>query len=74
MFILLDTMGSTNKNIDLAKEFEIQCVPEDFLDEVTVGGAILMITKKNMASWGANVRFLIDFMHYFLSSLIIARG
>ncbi|XP_042855321.1 poly [ADP-ribose] polymerase 1-like isoform X2 [Penaeus japonicus] len=47
-------LGGTNKKIDAAKEHNIQCVSDDFLEEVEKGGALLMIQKKNMASWGGD--------------------
>ncbi|XP_069975958.1 poly [ADP-ribose] polymerase 1-like [Penaeus vannamei] len=49
-----DHIGGTNKKIDAAKEHNIQCVSDDFLEEVEKGGALLMIQKKNMAPWGGD--------------------
>lgn len=43
-------------NIKLAKELNIQIVPEDFIDECKNGGdAIININKMNLASWGSDV-------------------
>ncbi|KAK4317648.1 hypothetical protein Pmani_011270 [Petrolisthes manimaculis] len=49
-----DDVGGTDKKIATAKSKNIHCVSEDFLDEVDKGGALLMITKKSIASWGTN--------------------
>ncbi|XP_063601793.1 poly [ADP-ribose] polymerase 1-like [Penaeus indicus] len=49
-----DHIGGTNKKIDAAKEHNIQCVSDDFLEEVEKGGALLMIQKKNLAPWGGD--------------------
>lgn len=53
--ILLDDVGGTDKKIATAKSKNVHCVSEDFLDEVEKGGALLMITKKSIASWGGDV-------------------
>lgn len=55
VLIILDEVGGTDKKIATAKSKNIHCVSEDFLDEVEKGGAILMITKKSIASWGGDV-------------------
>ena len=44
-----------SKRIENAKTHNIQCVSEDFLEEVEKGGALLMIQKKNICSWGGDV-------------------
>lgn len=49
-----ELVGGKNKKISTAKELNIQCVPDDFLDEVEKGGALLMIQKKNIAPWGGD--------------------
>ena len=51
----LDDIGGTDKNIALAQSLDVHCVGEDFLEEVEKGGALLMIPKKSIASWGGNV-------------------
>lgn len=39
-----------------AKDFGIQVIPEDFLDDVKSGGAISYITSKSLCDWGTDVR------------------
>ncbi|KAK8406811.1 hypothetical protein O3P69_007397 [Scylla paramamosain] len=51
-----DDIGGTEKNIAQAQSLDVHCVSEDFLDEVEKGGALLMIPKKSIASWGGNVQ------------------
>ncbi|CAL4248399.1 unnamed protein product, partial [Meganyctiphanes norvegica] len=50
----MDQIGGVSKRIDSAKEHNIQCVSEEFLEEVEKGGALLMIQKKNIAPWGGD--------------------
>lgn len=37
------------------KTCDIQVLTEDFLDEVKDGGAVALISKKNISSWGSDV-------------------
>lgn len=39
-----------------AKDFGIQVIPEDFLDDVKNGGAISYISSKSLCDWGTDVR------------------
>ncbi|XP_066991017.2 poly [ADP-ribose] polymerase [Anabrus simplex] len=45
-----------SSKIEEAKDFDIQVVPEDFLDEVKDGGADIIIQKKSICSWGSDVK------------------
>ncbi|XP_064103766.1 poly [ADP-ribose] polymerase 1-like [Macrobrachium nipponense] len=49
-----DLVADLHKKVAAAKELNIQCVSEDFLEEVEKGGALLMIQKKNIAPWGGD--------------------
>lgn len=51
-----DDVAGMDKNIALAKSLDVHCVSEDFLEEVEKGGALLMIPKKSIASWGGTVQ------------------
>jgi hypothetical protein len=44
-----------NKKMEDVKNCDIQVVPEDFLDEVKDGGAVALISKMNISSWGSDV-------------------
>lgn len=47
-----------NARMQLAKDFGIQVVPEQFLDEIKDGGAIEYIIKSSISDWGSDVRLL----------------
>ncbi|KAK7863506.1 hypothetical protein R5R35_009060 [Gryllus longicercus] len=49
----VEKMGSI---ISEAEQFDIQVVPEDFLDEVEKTPAVDVIAKKNLADWGSDVK------------------
>jgi hypothetical protein len=44
-----------NKKMEEVKTCDIQVLPEDFLDEVKDGGAVVLISKRNISSWGSDV-------------------
>lgn len=47
-----------------AKDFGIQVIPEDFLDDVKEGGAISYITSKSLCDWGTDVSTNWEYGHY----------
>jgi hypothetical protein len=50
-----DELKKMNKKMEDVKTCDIQVLPEDFLDEVKDGGALALISKMNISSWGSDV-------------------
>lgn len=48
-------INMVDKHIKKAKEFGIQIVSEDFLDEVQNKDAVALMVEKNLCSWGIDV-------------------
>lgn len=44
-----------SKKIEEAKKFDIQIISEDFVEEAKAGGAVILINKKSICSWGSDV-------------------
>jgi hypothetical protein len=44
-----------NKKMEEVKCCDIQVVSEDFVDEAKDGDAMVLISKKNISSWGSDV-------------------
>lgn len=55
-----------NDRMQQAKDFDIQVVPEEFLEEVKGGGAVDYIAKNSISEWGSDVIFdnLVRFVRY----------
>lgn len=53
-----DEVKRMGSRMNEAKDFGIQIVPEDFLDDVKNGGAISFITSKSICDWGTDVRII----------------
>lgn len=45
-----------SKKIEEAKKFDIQIISEDFVEEAKAGGAVILINKKSICSWGSDPR------------------
>ncbi|KAL5008566.1 hypothetical protein ScPMuIL_014147 [Solemya velum] len=49
-----DEVGKMSKHIKDSKKADIHVIAEDFLEDVSKGGAALLIQKHSLASWGAD--------------------
>ncbi|PNF21175.1 Poly [ADP-ribose] polymerase [Cryptotermes secundus] len=49
-----DELEKMTKKMEDVKACDIQVLPEDFLDEVKDGGALALISERNISSWGSD--------------------
>jgi poly [ADP-ribose] polymerase len=50
-----DELKKMNKKMEAVKTCDIQVLPEDFIDEAKDGGALDLISKRSISSWGSDV-------------------
>jgi hypothetical protein len=55
IFFFPDELKKMNKKMEEVKTCDIQVLPEDFIDEVKDGGAVALISNRNISSWGSDV-------------------
>lgn len=55
LFFFSDELEKMTKKMEDVKACDIQVLPEDFLDEVKDGGALALISERNISSWGSDV-------------------
>lgn len=57
-----------------AKEYGIQVVPEDFVDDAKSGGAVSFIVSQSLCDWGTDVSVFFYFFLFLLNNNSISVG
>lgn len=56
-----DEVKRMGSRMNEAKDFGIQVVPEDFVEDAKNGGAVSFIVSKSLCDWGTDVSFFLRF-------------